>query len=575
MTAQQQLLAQLVEEGDSVVARLDMWAGCRPDRIFFRYGEDGTTLTFQEFGMLTDNIAGNLAERGVQKGDRISVFTRNQKLATLAMFGIWKAGAIYCPINFSFTSRLLFNQIKDTDPKILIIDDVMLGMVEEAFAFKSDSLEVQRIVIADQESGIRERPELQVQTAVSNSTIVECWSTYIRKMNRPPVLLRPSDIANIVYTSGTTGPSKGAQQTHRWINQMTYFLRKFLTQDDVIYNDLPLHHVGGAICNVARAAWVGCEVACWDRFSVTQFWDRISSSSASCAILLDVMIPWLMKQPRSANDRNNTLNKVNMQPLPQHHNEIARRFGFDLVATGFGQTESGNSLVGYILETDSETETPSTLRKGMSREEIGFVMRSHGATVVSPEQATRKGFMGRQTIFVDAAILDESDQECPDGVVGELALRSRIPFHLFVGYHGRPEDSLRAMRNFWFHTGDSARRESDGTYTFIDRMADRIRVRGENFSSFEIEDVFSRHPSVDVCAAFPVPANEGDEDDVVLYVVLSAAGLETEESLRLWSEETLPKYMRPKFIRFLSEIPRTATNKVEKFKLKTMFFNEN
>lgn len=570
MNSQHQLLARLTEEGDSVLARLDMWAEVRADRTFFRYGEDGTTLTFREFGVLTDHIAGNLAQRGIQKGDRISVFTRNQKLATLAMFGAWKAGAIYCPINFGFTSLLLYNQIRDANPKILILDDGMSGVVEEAFASRLNIDGMERVVVACQEGAIT-HPQSQNGAQIISSAVQDDWSIYLQQAERPDISIHPEDLANIIYTSGTTGPSKGAQQTHRWINQMTYFLRKFLTQDDVVYNDLPLHHIGGAICNVVRAAWVGCEVACWDRFSIAQFWERISSSSASCAILLDVMIPWLMKQPASENDRNNTLNKVNMQPLPQHHNEVARRFGFDLVATGFGQTESGNSLVGYILETDADTETPPDIRKGMSRAEIRSVMESYGATVVLPEQATRKGFMGRPTNFVDAAILDEHDQECPDGVVGELALRPRIPFHLFSGYHGRPEATLKALRNFWFHTGDSARREPDGTFTFIDRMADRIRVRGENFSSFEVEDVFNQHPSIDVCAVFSVPAAEGDEDDVVLYVVLVANATETENSLQRWSEQVLPKFMRPRFIRFVPEMPRTATNKIEKFKLKTLF----
>jgi carnitine-CoA ligase len=122
--------------------------------------------------------------------------------------------------------------------------------------------------------------------------------------------------------------------------EYTRGLRRLITPDDVIYNDLPMYHVGGAIANVGRAVWAGCEVAVWDRFSPSGFWDRIGSRQATAAILLDVMIPWMMKAPERAGDRRNTLNKVHMQSLPQHHAGVARRFGFHFVTAGFGQIES-------------------------------------------------------------------------------------------------------------------------------------------------------------------------------------------------------------------------------------------
>ncbi|MFH1346417.1 MAG: AMP-binding protein, partial [Pseudomonadota bacterium] len=556
-------------EGASVVARLRKWAVETPDRRFFFYGEDGTSLSFRQFNEMTDRIAGNLAARGIKKGDRIAILTRNQKLSVLSMFAVWKAGAVFCPINFNYTGVLLHSLIQDINPSLLIADDEMKSVIEDAARLGRSIVGIERIVIDGSD------PSWSVASqAPGRVPVQESWSQYLGPSQAPSVDLNFDDIANIIYTSGTTGPSKGALQTHRWINQMTFFLRKLLTPDDVIYNDLPIYHIGGAICNVARAAWVGCEVACWDRFSVGDFWDRIETSSASCAILLDVMIPRLMKAPASVRDRNNTLNKVNLQPLPLNHNEIARRFGFDVVATGFGQTESGNSLVAYILETDEETETPSTIRRGMSREGIRRAMETYGATVVSPSEASWKGFMGRETMFVDATILDEHDQECEPGEAGQLAIRPKVPALLFSGYHGRPEDSLKSIRNFWFHTGDVARKEPSGIFTYIDRMADRIRVRGENVSSFQIEDIFNQNPSINICAAFPVPALEGDEDDVVVYVVPSMADAGFEQRLQDWIKSAMPKFMQPKYIRIVDDIPRTPTNKIEKFKLKKMFLEE-
>ena len=569
MTNQTELLRKLTDEGESVVARLRKWAAETPDRRFFFYGEDRTGLSFRQFDEVTNCVAGNFAARGIRKGNRVAILARNQKLSVLSMFAIWKAGAVFCPINFNYTGALLHSLILDLEPSLLIADDEAKRAIDEVLLLGRGLADIKRIVI-DCPGPLRSIPN----HASAEVPVLESWSAYLEPSQAPPIDLDFDDIANIIYTSGTTGPSKGVLQTHRWINQMTFFLRKLLTPDDVIYNDLPLYHIGGAICNVARAAWVGCEVACWDRFSVTDFWDRIETSSASCAILLDVMIPRLMKAPASIRDRNNTLNKVNLQPLPLNHNEIARRFGFDVVATGFGQTESGNSLVAYILETNEETETPSSIRRGMGREGIRRVMEAYGATVVSASEASWKGFMGRQTMFVDAAILDEHDRECRPGEAGQLAIRPKVPGLLFSGYHRRPEDSLKSMRNFWFHTGDVARKEPSGIFTYIDRMADRIRVRGENISSFQIEDIFNQNPSISICAAFPVPALEGDEDDVVVFVVPSKDVPDLEKGLREWIKTAMPKFMQPKYIRIVDDIPRTPTNKIEKFKLKRMFLEQ-
>jgi crotonobetaine/carnitine-CoA ligase len=150
-----------------------------------------------------------------------------------------------------------------------------------------------------------------------------------------------------------------------------------------------------------------------------------------------------------------------------------------------------------------------------------------------------------------------------------------VPGLLFSGYHRHPEDALKSMRNFWFHTGDMARKEPGGIFTYIDRMADRIRVRGENISSFQIEDIFNQNPSISICAAFPVPALEGDEDDVVVFVVPSKDLPDLEKDLREWIKTAMPKFMQPKYIRIVDDIPRTPTNKIEKFKLKRMFFEQH
>jgi len=185
-----------------------------------------------------------------------------------------------------------------------------------------------------------------------------------------------------------------------------------------------------------------------------------------------------------------------------------------------------------------------------------------------------KGYLGHPSLFVEAAVLDERDGECPVGVAGQLAFRSKLPYYLLVEYLGKPQATAKAFRNLWFHTGDSALRHADGSLSFVDRMGDRIRVRGENISSFHIEDLVNQHPAVEMTAAFAIPAHEGDEDDVVVYVVAREQQVIDRQALHDWCDRKMPKFMRPRHIRVVEQFPRTLTQKIEKFRLKAMILTE-
>jgi crotonobetaine/carnitine-CoA ligase len=141
-------------------------------------------------------------------------------------------------------------------------------------------------------------------------------------------------------------------------------------------------------------------------------------------------------------------------------------------------------------------------------------------------------------------------------------------------YLDKPEATLAATRNLWFHTGDAALRADDGMFYFVDRLGDRIRVRGENLSSFQVEDMLNQHPSVRMSAAFPIPSGEGDEDDIVVYVVAAEGSVLTDGEIAVFAVETMPQYMRPRHIRIVDDIPRTPTNKVEKYRLRRQILAE-
>ncbi|MDR3468134.1 MAG: AMP-binding protein [Xanthobacteraceae bacterium] len=556
-------------DGEIITERLDHWGAVAGDRTFFYYGEDDETLSYGEFIRRTDAIAGNLARVGIVKGDRVSVFCKNPLISTQMMFGIWKAGAVYCPVNFGYAGRLLTYQLNDTRPTLIVTDGALLPVLNEVL----DDLDLKPSIAVH-----RPAPDahdyIAAPPAVRSGYTEIAWSELTKPAGAPGVKVSFDDPANLIYTSGTTGPSKGVVQPYRWMTQYTFGLRSLLNRDDVIYNDLPMYHVGGAIANVCRAVWVGCEVAVWNRFSPDGFWDRIAARRATTAILLDVMIPWLEKAPPTDDDRRNTLNKVHMQPLPLHHHQFASRFGIDFVTAGFGQTEAGVGLTSFLEETRQGEGTPDDLYRGYSHAQVREIAVRMGTPLLPGDGAARKGLMGVPTAFMEVSIRDEMDEECGDEVAGHLCLRPRLPGILFHSYLGKPEATVSAFRNLWFHTGDAALRGRDGMYYYVDRLGDRIRVRGENLSSFQVEDMINQHPSVQMSAAVAIPSDEGEEDQVVAYVVGVAGGVVTEAAIHAFAAETMPKYMRPRHVRIVDDLPRTPTNKVEKYKLRQLILAE-
>ncbi|KKK37389.1 acyl-CoA synthetase [Mesobacillus campisalis] len=554
-----------------VTKSLAYWAEAAGEKTFLYYGEDEKRISYQQFHQLTNSIGHSLMVRGIAKGDRISVFLKNPFISTIVMFGIWKTGAVFSPINFNYRGKLLSYQLNDTQPKMLITERAMVPLLNEI------APEIGRLATfihnpAEEDHDFsEEHAEPLLHSNYEENSLELLFQGDTSDLD---VELNYWDTANIIYTSGTTGPAKGVVQSHRWINGYTAGSRQMMSPEDVVYNDLPLYHVGGAFFNVAKAAYEGCTAALWDKFSPNQFWDRIHKSKATMVTLLDVMIPWLVSAEPSEMDRNNTLNKVHMQPLPLNHHEVANRFGFDICTAGFGQTESGNPLISIILQTEEGEGTPKSIYKGLSRREIIERCKQNNIPIVDGKQNLKKGFMGIGPHYFDIAILDDNDIEVPAGEVGQLALRPHFPHLILSEYFNKPESTVKAFKNLWFHTGDAGYLGEDGNFYFVDRLGGVIRCRGEKISSYQLEDIINGHPEINLTAAFPVPAEAGDEDDVAVYVVKKEGSQVTEEELKEWVKDKMPKYMWPRHVRFTPEIPRTPTNKVEKYKLRQELMTE-
>ncbi len=559
------LEAELARDGVLVLDRLDEWAVSRGDRTFLYYGEEDRSISFAEMDRLCSGIAGGLRQLGVGAGHRVALFLTNPLVAALSMFSLWRVGAVYCPINYSLTGSLLGHQLRDLKPRLVISEESLLPQLATA----ADVLAGPDLVVHRPA-----RDDHDFDPAVSGITAEGCRTVcgFAELLegggdgSRAPQ--QPADLANILYTSGTTGPSKGVLQSHRWMNQFSYSPRCLIDCNDVVHNDLPLYHAAGAISNVARAAWVGCEVAIWDRFSARDYWRRIARRGATTAILIDVMISRLVAAPEKPDDARNTLHCVNLTPLPERHHELARRFGLDICATAYGQTETGLGALALIDQFPSGGGTPRDLYRGRPKEEIFEFARRSGYPIFRGDREVRKGLMGAPSIFVEAAILGDDDDVLPPESYGQLAFRPRLPDLFTSGYWGRPEATAALLANGWLHTGDAAIMDRDGLLYFADRMGSFIRCKGENISSHEIEELVAEHPDISLCAAVGVPAREGDEEEVAIFAVTRPGAEVSAEELGDWLHGRMPRHMRPGHVRLLDDLPRTPTNKVEKYRLR-------
>jgi crotonobetaine/carnitine-CoA ligase len=341
-----------------------------------------------------------------------------------------------------------------------------------------------------------------------------------------PVTL--GDPATILYTSGTTGPAKGVVGPHGQVCLFASYVCDLLeiTEDDVLFTCLPLFHVNAWCCFV-QALISGARYHLTTRFSASRFWDQAIEAGATVTYLLGAMIPILLRRPPSPQDRAHRIRTVNgMAPPPDVAKAALDRFGL-AVAECYASTEVGCAL-GAAMEHQ------------------------------------RPGWMGVPMPGYEVRVVDELDAEVPDGEPGELTLRAGEPAAILSGYFGMPEATVAAWRNGWFHTGDQVVRDADGYLRFVDRLKDAIRRRGENISSFEVESALLSHPGVADAAAFAVPSDLGEEDDVMAAVVPRQDAQLDPLELARWCEPRLAYFAIPRYIDVVDALPLTENGKVRK-----------
>ncbi|MGE0094206.1 MAG: AMP-binding protein [Alphaproteobacteria bacterium] len=475
--------------------------------------------TFGALNRHANQVARFLRERDVRPGDRVVVVMPASEAYLALWFAISKVGAVEVPINPAYRGELLRHLLLTAGMKLAIVDS----------AFRRDFDAVNQ--------------GLPVFAEVVDASHVVYGADQIEKLSDTnlsvPAQPRRSDPACVIFTSGTTGLSKGVVMSHRHQMSFGLFFAEIVgfREDDIAYNFLPFFHIAAKFLTLG-AMLSGGQMVLLPVFSRSRFWDDVREYKATLCVAVGGLCHLLNSAPETPADADNSLRLIYAVPVPWEFKEsFENRFGLKFVE-GFGGTES--NLVAY---SRLDEDTP-------------------------------RNSCGRVSPHFEMTIRDERGDECEPGQPGEFCVRPRHADTTMTGYLGLPEKSLEIMKDYWFHTGDRGWVDGNGYFFFMDRLKDAIRRRGENISSFEVERLLNGHPDVAECAVVPVPSELGEEEIRAVVVCREGATVDPEKLLR-YAAEVMPHFMIPRFVEFRAELPRTPTLKVRKVELREQGITAN
>ena len=493
---------------------LERQAAAYPENRFIKLVDEPNWWTYAAFNTQANRLAHGLLALGVAKGDYVAVMLDNCMEFVSFSYATKKIGAVEVAVNTEFRgvgltrllnltgARILVTQAKYIDPLSDVLDDLAsiasVIFIDEVGASPSPLSRLECLSLADMISDLTANPE---------RCVVD------------------SDVAEIRFSSGTSGLSKGLLQSHRQA------LRKAegiiapceITAEDCAYSPWPLFHSGAAHYEVLGALMTGGRIVIRNRFSASGFWDEVRAHQATWFMVVGSVQAILCAAEPSLDDRSNPIRVAWGAPYTVPRQIFEERF--DLVTVnGYGMED-----VGYVSTTSLTDRGYGTV--GKIRDDL-YQIR----------------------------IADEHDVEVALGESGEILIRPREPHSMMEGYFGEPERTREVFRNLWFHTGDLGKMDAEGNLYFHARLKEVIRRRGENVMPHEVEEVIQRHPAVGECLAVGVDSPVGEQDVKVYIILRDCARLEA-EALRQWCEGRMARFMVPTHVEFVDDVPRTPTGK--------------
>ena len=481
-----------------------------PDAVALEH-VDGERWTYAALHDEALRWAGALQAAGVRAGTHVATMLPNASVAHRSMLALGWLRAVEVPLNTALTGRMLHYALDHSDASVLVVAP---EFVERVQVVATDLPRLATVVVTGAPGG-----------PAGGARVVgidELLSTagHAQGVTGP----EPWDVASLLFTSGTTGPSKAVISP--W-GSVVYQMFSWVPDDAVaagegLYSALPMfHNSGRSAFNYALTR--GARFVYRDKFSATHLWDDVRKTNCITLCLVGPMTSLVWSSEPRPDDADTPVRHVLLGPMIPDMEAFERRFGVR-VATCYGQTEVGAPVA------------------------TGW---DHGPWATCGRERT-------DYPWPEVRLVDEHDEPVPTGEVGEMIVRTREPWALNLGYYKMPEQSVEAWRNGWFHTGDAFRRDEDGWFYFVDRMKDAIRRRGENISSFEVENHLLEHADVVDCAAVGVRTQHGDEEVLAVLVVRDPGAFDPAE-LIAFLEPRMPRFMIPRYVRVVDDLPRNET----------------
>ena len=482
---------------------------------------DSVQYSYADANERVNALAAGLARRGLGPGQRVAFYMDSAPEVIFLALAANKLGAVWVPINTDYKGEWLSDSVVRSRPTLLVTDARHAPRLAEVRPALGE------LYIAC----------LGGQGALSGS---EDFADLFEPGAPEPDMsaFAGGDTCAVLWTSGTTGRSKGVMQSHNvWFNAVAASNRQFGIQEgDVVLSVLPLYNSAAWVTSVFRAMLSGLPLALDPAFSVSTFWQRVDFYRATQSFTLGAMHMFLWNAPRRPDDADHSLRKLMAVPMPAElAGPFSERFGVELMPQGLGQSEAFT-----LINQDgcAGLEVPA-------------------------------GSCGTPADTVEVRLVGEHGEDVAAGEAGELWVRPREPHAIFNGYFDDPQATAAAYCDDWYRTGDLLRRDERGFYFFCDRKKDAVRYKGRNISTFEVEMAVRKHPSVSDCAAYGVPSEELDsESELKLDVILKPGEALAAEPLARYINDNAPYFFVPRYIEFVDALPYTPTNKVQKFRLR-------
>lgn len=487
-----------------------------PDEIA-QVDESGA-VTFAESYQRSLRLAAGLAAQGIGHQEPAALLLDNSLDAVHVWSGIGLGGRVEVPVNTAYKGRFLTHVLNDSAAGLIVIEDGYADRLAEV----AGDLTALRTVVVRGDPG--RAAALGGQFRVIPLADLESHGT------ASPAPGDPGELMAYMYTSGTTGVSKGVLVSHA--HAYTYASREHLGRPragDRIMVTLPLFHLAGQWYGVYQGLihQVRCFVT--PGFSVSRFWDTVREQGITFTVTLGAMAELLQQQPPLPDDADNPLQIAVMAPLASDVRGFSQRFGLQAAAV-YGMSE-----IGVVLDGP-----PETIVGG----EAGFA---------------RPGY--------ELRLVDADGRDVEPGQIGELWVKPEDPRMVMLGYHNLPEKTAETLVDGWVHTGDAFRTDAGNRFFFADRMKDALRRRGENISSFEVERVINEYPAVFESAVVGVPS-ELSEDEIKAVIVPRGGERIDPVELTAFLVDRLPYFMVPRYLEFAAGLPKTPTQKVHKHLLR-------